>query len=154
MVSWNKKRVLVTGAGGFIGSHLTERLVEEGAEVRTLVHYNAIRRWGWLDRSKYAKQIEIISGDVTDQDCMRQAVKNREIIFHLGALIAISYSYQVPLSYARTNIEGTINLLQSARDKGIHTSNSEAYGTAQSSHSYKSWMAQWFRNHWRICVHF
>jgi dTDP-glucose 4,6-dehydratase len=135
MASWNKKRVLVTGAGGFIGSHLTERLVEEGATVRALVHYNALGRWGWLDRSPHAKQIEIISGDVTDRDCMRQAVKDREIIFHLGALIAIPYSYQVPLSYARTNIEGTINVLQSARDEGIecivHTSTSEVYGTAQ-----------------------
>jgi NAD dependent epimerase/dehydratase len=135
MASWNKKRVVVTGAGGFIGSHLTERLVEEGAAVRALVHYNALGRWGWLDRSPYAKQIEIISGDITDRDCIRQAVKDREIIFHLGALIAIPYSYQVPLSYVRTNTEGTINVLQSARDEGvervIHTSTSEVYGTAQ-----------------------
>ena len=135
MARWNKKRVLVTGAGGFIGSHLTERLVEEGAMVRALVHYNALGRWGWLDRSPYAKQIEIISGDVTDRDCIRQAVKNREIIFHLGALIAIPYSYQVPLSYVRTNTEGTINVLQCARDEGVervvHTSTSEVYGTAQ-----------------------
>jgi NAD dependent epimerase/dehydratase len=129
MASWNKKRVLVTGAGGFIGSHLTERLVEEGATVRALVHYNA------LDRSPHVKQIEIISGDVTDRDCIHQAVKDREIIFHLGALIAIPYSYQVPLSYVRTNTEGTINVLQSARDEGVecvvHTSTSEVYGTAQ-----------------------
>lgn len=135
MARWNKKRVLVTGAGGFIGSHLTERLVEEGAMVRALVHYNALGRWGWLDRSPHTKQIEIISGDVTDRDCIRQAVKNREIIFHLGALIAIPYSYQVPLSYVRTNTEGTINVLQCARDEGvervIHTSTSEVYGTAQ-----------------------
>ena len=135
MPSWNKKRVLITGAGGFIGSHLTERLVEEGATVRALVHYNALGRWGWLDRSLFAKQIEIISGDVTDRDCMQQAVKDREIVFHLGALIAIPYSYQVPLSYVRTNLEGTINVLQSARDEGVerivHTSTSEVYGTAQ-----------------------
>ena len=135
MTSWNKKRVLVTGAGGFIGSHLTERLVEEGATVRALVHYNALGRWGWLDHSPHAKQIEIISGDITDRDCIRQAVKGREIIFHLGALIAIPYSYQVPLSYVRTNTEGTINVLQSAREEGVervvHTSTSEVYGTAQ-----------------------
>jgi NAD dependent epimerase/dehydratase len=135
MANWNKKRVLVTGAGGFIGSHLTERLVEEGATVRALVHYNALGRRGWIDHSKFAKQMEIISGDVTDRDCMHQAVKDREIIFHLGALIAIPYSYQVPLSYVRTNVEGTLNVLQTARAEGvervIHTSTSEVYGTAQ-----------------------
>jgi len=135
MASWNNKRVLITGAGGFIGSHLTERLVEEGATVRALVHYNALGRWGWLDHSSAAKQIEIFSGDVTDRDCMRQAVRDREIIFHLGALIAIPYSYQVPLSYVRTNLEGTLNVLQAARDEGVervvHTSTSEVYGTAQ-----------------------
>jgi NAD dependent epimerase/dehydratase len=135
MTSWNNKRVLITGAGGFIGSHMTERLVEEGATVRALVHYNALGRWGWLDHSSAAKQIEIFSGDVTDRDCMRQAVRDREIIFHLGALIAIPYSYQVPLSYVRTNLEGTLNVLQAARDEGVervvHTSTSEVYGTAQ-----------------------
>jgi NAD dependent epimerase/dehydratase len=135
MASWNNKRVLITGAGGFIGSHLTERLVEEGAIVRALVHYNALGRWGWLDHSSAAKQIEIFSGDVTDRDCIRQAVRDREIIFHLGALIAIPYSYQVPLSYVRTNLEGTLNVLQAARDEGVervvHTSTSEVYGTAQ-----------------------
>lgn len=135
MASWNNKRVLITGAGGFIGSHMTERLVEEGATVRALVHYNALGRWGWLDHSSAAKQIEIFSGDVTDRDCMRQAVRDREIIFHLGALIAIPYSYQVPLSYVRTNLEGTLNVLQAARDEGVervvHTSTSEVYGTAQ-----------------------
>jgi NAD dependent epimerase/dehydratase len=135
MPNWNKKRVLVTGAGGFIGSHLTERLVQEGAEVRALVHYNALGRKGWLDRSEYAKQVEIIFGDVTDRDCIRQVVKGTETIFHLGALIAIPYSYQVPLSYVRVNTEGTINVLQSAREEGvarvIHTSTSEVYGTAQ-----------------------
>jgi len=135
MASWNNKRVLITGAGGFIGSHLTERLVEEGATVRALVHYNALGRWGWLDHSSAAKQIEIFSGDVTDRDCIRQAVRDREIIFHLGALIAIPYSYQVPLSYVRTNLEGTLNVLQAARDEGVervvHTSTSEVYGTAQ-----------------------
>jgi dTDP-glucose 4,6-dehydratase len=114
---------------------MTERLVEEGATVRALVHYNALGRWGWLDHSSAAKQIEIFSGDVTDRDCMRQAVRDREIIFHLGALIAIPYSYQVPLSYVRTNLEGTLNVLQAARDEGVervvHTSTSEVYGTAQ-----------------------
>lgn len=135
MLDWNNKRVLVTGAGGFIGSHLTERLVEEGARVRTLVHYDALGRWGWLDHSPIARQIEVVAGDITDRDSVRHAMKDREIVFHLAALIAIPYSYQVPLSYVRTNIEGTVNILQSARDEGveriIHTSTSEVYGTAR-----------------------
>ena len=135
MVSWNNKRVLITGAGGFIGSHLTERLVEEGAQVRALVHYNALGRWGWLDRSPSLKDIDVIAGDLTDRDSVRLAVKDREIVFHLGALIAIPYSYQAPLSYIHTNTEGTLNILQTSRDEGVerivHTSTSEVYGTAQ-----------------------
>jgi NAD dependent epimerase/dehydratase len=135
MVSWNNKRVLVTGAGGFIGSHLTEFLVEQGAQVRALVHYNAFGRWGWLDRSPHLKDIDVVAGDLTDRDSVLQAVKDREIVFHLGALIAIPYSYHAPLSYIRTNIEGTLNILQTSRDVGVerlvHTSTSEVYGTAQ-----------------------
>jgi NAD dependent epimerase/dehydratase len=135
MTGWSNKRVLVTGAGGFIGSHLTERLVEEGANVRAMVHYNALGRWGWLDSSHHIKQIEVLAGDLTDRDSVRNAVKDREIVFHLGALIAIPYSYQAPLSYLQTNTAGTLNILQSGRDEGVecivHTSTSEVYGTAQ-----------------------
>lgn len=135
MGAWNNRRVLVTGAGGFIGSHLAERLTEEGANVRAFVHYNAAGRWGWLDRSPYVKDMEVMLGDLTDRDSVQQGVKDRELIFHLGALIAIPYSYQAPLSYIHTNIEGTLNILQAGRDEGveriIHTSTSEVYGTAQ-----------------------
>ena len=135
MFAWNNKRVLVTGAGGFIGSHLAERLVEEGAQVRTFVHYNALGRWGWLEHSPQAKHMEVMAGELTDRDSVRQAVKGREIVFHLGALIAIPYSYQAPVSYIHTNTEGTVNVLQSAREEGVervvHTSTSEVYGTAQ-----------------------
>lgn len=135
-MNWNAKRVLVTGAGGFIGSHLTERLVELGANVRALVHYNALGSWGWLDQSPARDAMQIIAGDVTDRDSVRQAMQGREIVFHLAALIAIPYSYQAPVSYVRTNVEGTLNVLQAARDAGgvecvVHTSTSEVYGTAQ-----------------------
>lgn len=129
------KRVLVTGAGGFIGSHLTERLVQEGARVRAMVHYNALGSWGWLDDSPVRSDIEIIAGDICDGDCVRRAAENIDIIFHLAALIGIPYSYIAPASYVRTNVEGTLNLLQAARDVGcerfIHTSTSEVYGTAR-----------------------
>lgn len=135
MSDLSNRRVLVTGAGGFIGSHLTERLVADGAKVRALVHYNALGKWGWLDSSPVAGQIDVVLGDITDRDCVREAVRDREVVFHLAALIAIPYSYQVPSSYVRTNIDGTINVLQSAREFGvervIHTSTSEVYGTAE-----------------------
>ena len=134
-MNWNGKKVLVTGAGGFIGSHLTEHLIEVGANVRSLVHYNALGSRGWLDNSPIQEHIEIIAGDVRDRDSMRQAIKDREIIFHLAALIAIPYSYHAPGSYIHTNIEGTLNILQTAREADIecvvHTSTSEVYGTAQ-----------------------
>ena len=134
-MNWNNKRVVVTGAGGFIGSHLAERLVQAGAQVRALVHYNALGNWCWLDKSPFARHMDVLAGDLTDRDSVRKAVKDREIIFHLGALIAIPYSYQVPASYVRTNIEGTLNVLQSARDEGVekvvHTSTSEVYGSAR-----------------------
>ncbi len=135
MMDWQKSRVLVTGAGGFIGSHLTERLVELGADVRALVHYNALGSWGWLDSSAHKGDIEVFSGDICDRDSVRNAMKSREIVFHLAALIAIPYSYQAPASFVRTNVEGTLNVLQSARDlsvqKVLHTSTSEVYGTAR-----------------------
>jgi len=134
-VNWTGKHVLVTGAGGFIGSHLTERLVELGADVCAFVHYNALGSWGWLDQSVVRDSLQVMAGDVTDRDSVRQAMQGREIVFHLAALIAIPYSYQAPLSYVRTNVEGTLNILQAARDAGVervlHTSTSEVYGTAQ-----------------------
>jgi dTDP-glucose 4,6-dehydratase len=124
----------VTGAGGFIGSHLSERLVELGARVRALVHYNAVGSCGWLDQSDTRDQMEVIAGDVCDRDSLRDAMQDVEIVFHLAALIAIPYSYQAPASYVRTNVEGTLNVLQSARDleieRVVHTSTSEVYGTA------------------------
>lgn len=132
---WDDKRVMVTGAGGFIGSHLTERLVESGANVRAFVHYNALGSNGWLDQSSVRKDIQIVAGDICDRDSVCQAVKGIEVIFHLAALIAIPYSYRSPASYVRTNIEGTLNVLQAAREGQteclIHTSTSEVYGTAK-----------------------
>jgi len=134
-VNWSGKSVLVIGAGGFIGSHLTEQLVRAGARVRALVHYNALGSWGWLDVSPLRGEIEIIAGDICDRDCVRKAVEGREIIFHLAALIGIPYSYVAPASYVRTNVEGTLNMLQAALEVGcerfIHTSTSEVYGTAR-----------------------
>lgn len=134
-MSWQGRKVLVTGAGGFIGSHLVERLVDEGAAVRAFVHYNALGTAGWLDRSPARRQIETVWGDIADRDSVLAAVKGCEAVFHLAALIAIPYSYQAPLSYVRTNIEGTLNVLSAARDLGVgrvvHTSTSEVYGTAR-----------------------
>lgn len=134
-MSWSGKRVLVTGGGGFIGSHLVERLVELGARTRALVHYNALGMRGWLDTSPCAKDIEILAGDITDRDSVRQVVKGAEVVFHLAALIAIPYSYQAPASYVRTNVEGTLNVLQACLEHNVerlvHTSTSEVYGTAR-----------------------
>ena len=128
------KRVLVTGAGGFIGSHLTERLVESGAEIRALVHYRSDNSWGCLETSDLKSEIEVVLGDVRDGDCVRRTLQGVDIVFHLAALIGIPYSYHAPLSYVRTNVEGTLNVLQAAHDLGvervIHTSTSEVYGTA------------------------
>ena len=133
-MSWQGKRVLVTGAGGFIASHLAERMVKDGAAVRALVHYNALGSRGWLDESYLADQIEVLAGDITDRDSVRRAMENVDVVFHLAALIAIPYSYRAPESYVRTNINGTLNVLQTARDLGtprvVHTSTSEVYGTA------------------------
>ncbi|MHC1783142.1 MAG: GDP-mannose 4,6-dehydratase [Anaerolineaceae bacterium] len=134
-MNWKGKKVLVTGAGGFIGSHLVEALVEMGAEVRAFVHYNALGSWGWLDTSSLKNSIEVFAGDICDRDSVSSAVKGRKVIFHLAALIAIPYSYHAPASYVRTNIEGTLNILQAAREQGIdrmiHTSTSEVYGSAR-----------------------
>lgn len=134
-MSWPNRTVLVTGAGGFIGSHLVERLAESGAKTRALVHYNSSGGWGWLDQSSVRNDIEVILGDVRDPDSIEQAVKGVDTIFHLAALIAIPYSYRAPLSYIRTNVEGTANVLQSAIRANVelvvHTSTSEVYGTAR-----------------------
>jgi NAD dependent epimerase/dehydratase len=134
-MNWTGKKILVTGAGGFIGSHLTEQLVELGADVRAFVHYNALGSHGWLSHSLVRENMEIVSGDICDRDSVHNALKDREIVFHLAALIAIPYSYHAPASYIRTNIEGTMNVLQSARtvglEKVLHTSTSEVYGTAR-----------------------
>lgn len=135
-MTWKGRKVLVTGAGGFIGSHLAERLVGEGARVRAFVHYNALGRAGWLDASPVATQMEIVAGDIADPWSVREAMRGIDVVFHLAALIAIPYSYQAPQSYLRTNAEGTLNILQAARDLGttrvVHTSTSEVYGTARS----------------------
>lgn len=135
-MNWKDKSVLVTGGGGFIGSHLTERLVELGARVRALVHYNALGRRGWLDTLSNREGLQVIAGDITDRDSVENAARDCEVIFHLAALIAIPYSYQAPASYIRTNIDGTLNVLQAARElkvgRMVHTSTSEVYGTALS----------------------
>ncbi|MDD3296580.1 MAG: SDR family NAD(P)-dependent oxidoreductase [Candidatus Omnitrophica bacterium] len=133
--NWNGKKVLVTGAGGFIGSHLAECLVKLGAKVRALVHYNSFGRWGWLDESDHKTDMEVILGDIADRDSVAGAVSGQEIVFHLAALIGIPYSYQAVNSYVQANILGTVNVLQAARQSNIsclvHTSTSETYGTAQ-----------------------
>lgn len=135
MEMFKGKKILVTGAGGFIGSHLTEFLVEEGADVRALVHYNSSNNWGWLDHSPYAKDIEVVCGDVRDSDCCQLITKGMHVIFNLAALIAIPYSYTAPQSYIDTNVLGALNICRAALNKGvekvIQTSTSEVYGTAQ-----------------------
>ncbi len=133
----NGKKILVTGAGGFIGSHLVETLVEKGCNVRAFIHYNSFNRWGWLDYidKKIKDSIEIFTGDVRDPNGVRESMRNIDVVFHLAALIGIPYSYHSPDTYVDTNIKGTLNVLQAARDlnieKIIHTSTSEVYGTAQ-----------------------
>lgn len=128
------RHVLVTGAGGFIGSHVVERLTQLGARTRALIHYNSAGSWGWLDESPVRDDIEVVLGDVCDPESVRAAVDGIDTVFHLAALIAIPYSYRAPGSYVRTNVEGTLNVLQAARERGVarvvHTSTSEVYGTA------------------------
>lgn len=129
------KKILVTGAGGFIGSHLTERLVELGYKVKAYTRYNSTNNWGWLEPSEYKKEIEVVAGDIRDYDSVYNAIKGCSTVFHLAALIGIPYSYVSPLAYIKTNIEGTYNVLQAARELGLEniliTSTSETYGTAQ-----------------------
>jgi NAD dependent epimerase/dehydratase len=128
-------KVLVTGAGGFIGSHLAELLLENGFQVKAFIRYNSRNDWGWLEESKYKDQIEIVSGDIRDYDSVHNAMKGIDIVFHLAALIGIPYSYVSPLAYIRTNVEGTYNVLQAGKDLSTEeiliTSTSETYGTAQ-----------------------
>ena len=127
--------ILVTGAGGFIGSHLAEFLVEKGYKVRAFVRYNSRNFWGWLEESKYRDRIEVYTGDIRDYDSVYNAMKGIDVVFHLAALISIPYSYISPLAYIKTNVEGTYNVLQAAKERKVsrvvHTSTSEVYGTAQ-----------------------
>ena len=127
--------ILVTGADGFIGSHLSETLVKQGKEVRSFVQYNSFNSSGWLDNSSLAKDMDIFSGDIRDPYAVNQAMKGCDSVLNLAALIGIPYSYYSPNSYVDTNITGTLNLLNSARDlnveKFVQTSTSEVYGTAQ-----------------------
>jgi NAD dependent epimerase/dehydratase len=131
------KKVLVTGADGFIGSHLTEALVRMGCSVKAFAYYNSFNTWGWLEHiaPDLKDQLEVFTGDIRDYNCVKEAVKGCDAIFHLAALIAIPYSYYAPDSYVDTNIKGTLNVLQAAREysvkKIVHTSTSEVYGTAR-----------------------
>ena len=132
MAGWSGRRVLVTGGDGFIGSHLVEHLVAEGAEVRALVHYNPFARWGWLEGRE--NDVDIVPGDVRDGERVRRAVEGCEVVFHLAALIGIPYSYDAPESYVQTNVTGTYHVANACRHAGarmVHTSTSEVYGTAQ-----------------------
>jgi NAD dependent epimerase/dehydratase len=131
------KSVLVTGSGGFIGSHLVEELVRMNCHVKAFVHYNSFNRWGWLDAmpKETMTQVDVFSGDIRDPNGMLEAMKGAEVVFHLAALIGIPYSYHSPDVYVDTNVRGTLNVMQAARQLGVkkvlHTSTSEVYGTAQ-----------------------
>ena len=134
-MNWQSKSVLVTGAGGFIGSHLAEALVRAGAKTRAMVRYNSLGRKGWLDQSDLKDDMEVVAGDIRELDSVRTALKGADTVFHLAALIAIPYSYVSPSSYVSTNILGTLNILQESLRMGVsrlvHTSTSEVYGTAK-----------------------
>jgi len=131
------KKILITGADGFIGSHLTETLLEEGYDIKTFTYYNSFNSWGWLDTlsKDKLKEIEVFTGDIRDPNGVKEAMKGVDEVFHLAALIAIPFSYHSPDSYVDTNIKGTLNVLQAARDleteRILVTSTSEVYGTAQ-----------------------
>lgn len=131
------KKVLVTGADGFIGSHLVEELINQGYDVKAFCYYNSFNSWGWLDTfpKEILNKIEIFTGDVRDPNGVRTAMQGCDIVYHLAALIAIPYSYHSPDSYIDTNVKGTLNLVQAAKDLGLErvivTSTSEVYGTAQ-----------------------
>jgi len=131
------KKLLVTGADGFIGNHLVERLVDKGHQVKAFVFYNSFNNWGWLDTFPKEKldKIDVFAGDIRDPHGVKAAMKGCDVVFHLAALIAIPYSYHSPDTYVDTNIKGTLNVLQAARELGVakvvHTSTSEVYGTAR-----------------------
>ncbi|OVE81672.1 NAD-dependent dehydratase [bacterium K02(2017)] len=133
----SKNKILVTGSEGFFGSHLTEALVKAGHNVKAFVLYNSFNSWGWLDQlpPDVLKEIEIFTGDVRDAHCVKKAMTDCDVVYHLAALIGIPYSYNAPASYIDTNVNGTLNIVQAAKDLGtsqvIHTSTSEVYGTAQ-----------------------
>ena len=142
------EKILVTGADGFIGSHLTEELVKQGFDVKAFSLYNSFNTWGWLDTlpQDIMENVEVFTGDVRDPNGVREAMKGTDAVFHLAALIAIPFSYHSPDAYVDTNIKGTLNVLQAAKqldlDKGLITSTSEVYGTAQyvpidESHPYQ-----------------
>lgn len=129
------KQAVVTGAGGFIGSHLTEHLVRGGHRVRAFVHYHASGTRGWLDGSDVAADVELVAGDVRDHDSVRRALAGADVVFHLAALVGIPYSYVTPQAYVRTNVDGALNVLEAAREHEVErlvlTSTSEVYGSAQ-----------------------
>ncbi len=131
----SKKTILVTGADGFIGSHLTEMLVKQAGKVKALSYYNSFNHWGWLEDLDCLSEIEVLSGDVRDPDYCKAIIRGVDVVFHLAALIAIPYSYIAPQSYVDTNVKGTLNICQGAIgnecERLIHTSTSEVYGTAQ-----------------------
>ncbi len=132
-----KKKILITGADGFIGSHLTEALVAQGHDVRAFVYYNSFNSWGWLDEAdeNVKQSLDVFAGDIRDPHGVRTAMKGCDVVLHLAALIAIPYSYHSPDTYVDTNVKGTLNVAQAARDLGVervvHTSTSEVYGTAR-----------------------
>lgn len=136
-MSRDTNRILVTGSDGFIGSHLVEHLLDEGYEVRAFVYYNSFNSWGWLDSlpEKVKKSLDVFAGDVRDPHGVKKAMTGCDAVMHLAALIGIPYSYHSPDSYVDTNIKGTLNILQAARELGVkrilHTSTSEVYGTAR-----------------------
>ena len=136
-MNWKGTKVLVTGAGGFIGSHLGEELARRGAKVRALVHYNSRGHWGFLESrdADIARRIEVRPGDIADPHLMLDLIRDQEVVFHLAALIAIPYSYIAPASFVHTNINGTLNVLEACLKrkvkKMVHTSTSEVYGTAK-----------------------
>jgi dTDP-glucose 4,6-dehydratase len=129
------ENILVTGGGGFIGSHLVECLMPLSRHVKAFVHYNSKNNWGWLEQSPYKKEIEVVAGDIRDYDSVYQSVKGCSVVFHLAALIGIPYSYVSPQAYIKTNVEGTNNILQASKELNVEqvllTSTSETYGTAQ-----------------------
>ncbi|NGX51192.1 MAG: dTDP-glucose 4,6-dehydratase [Chlamydiae bacterium] len=137
MTYWNKRKVFVTGAGGFIGSHLCSRLAQLGADVTAMLHYNSRSDWSNLEflPSDEKSALRIVSGNVEDSGFIDRHIKGMDTVFHLAALIGIPYSYDAPLSYVRTNVEGTVNVLEAVRkfdvERLVHTSTSETYGTAQ-----------------------